>query len=520
MSGLGGLCRSYLDVRWIFDPAQGTRAGNAASDPLLPMLDAESVRIQLATLRSLAGAVEDLPLDDDAEELDRTALLDDLRTTIFRFEAEVPHRRNPAAWLASVAQAWQSLLAHPGGAPEARAQAALARLRGAAAVLFAAASTLKAPSVLFVDEAVALAPAVARLPERLAREAARWLPGIADQLASAASLAEGAVREFAVTLAAETDPSADAAAFAVGEDEFDHRLHFEHALHASAPELWRWGQRALDEQVEVVQRAADRVEPGADPRELAARLRQERPVGTDLQLAFLKAVARARRFVDDRGLLVAPAGDVRLLDTPEFLRWLMPIAGYEAPTVVYLTPGVEIAREELVHVALREVCPGRHLHQAHAAGLYSDVRRLVSTPVSVDGWALYATDLMYQAGFAESVEEEFFHQVAMLHATALVMVDVGLHTRGMTPVEAITFLMDHLPLDRAMALADVRRVAAWPTYGLAAAVGRREIIQLHDAWRARADAESPIRPFHQALLEFGGLPISLARWGMDLGLDE
>ncbi|MGH7590181.1 MAG: hypothetical protein ACREL2_01990, partial [Gemmatimonadales bacterium] len=176
MSGLGGLCRSYLDVRWIFDPAQGTRAGNDASDPLLPMLDTESVRIQLATLRSLAGAVEELPLDDDGEELDRTALLDDLRTTIFRFEAEVPHRRNPAAWLASVAQAWQSLLAHPGRAPEARAQAALARLRGAPAVLSAAAATLKAPAVLFVDEAVALAPAVARLPGRLARQAVGWLP--------------------------------------------------------------------------------------------------------------------------------------------------------------------------------------------------------------------------------------------------------------------------------------------------------------------------------------------------------
>ncbi|MGH7590132.1 MAG: DUF885 family protein, partial [Gemmatimonadales bacterium] len=329
-----------------------------------------------------------------------------------------------------------------------------------------------------------------------------------------------AVRDFAATLAADTAPSADPAAFAVGEDEFDHRLHFEHALHASAPELWRWGQRALDEQTEVLRQASDRVEQGTDPRQLAARLRRERPAGADRQLDFLRAVARARRFVDDRGLLLAPAGDVRLLDTPEFLRSMVPIASYEAPTVVYLTPDGAIARDELVHVALREVCPGRHLHQAHAAGLHSDVRRLVSTPVSVDGWALYATDLMYRAGFAESAEEEFFHQVAMLHATALVLIDVGLHTRGMTPVEAITLLMDRLPLDRTMALAEVRRVAGWPTYGLAAAVGGREILQLHDAWRARAGSAAPIRDFHQALLGFGGLPVSLARWGMDLGLDE
>ncbi|HEV2290920.1 MAG TPA: DUF885 family protein [Gemmatimonadales bacterium] len=520
MSGLGGLCRSYLDVRWTFDPAQGTRAGNEASDPMLPMLDAESVRLQLATLRSLAGAVEDLPLDDDAEELDRTGLLDDLRTTIFRFESEVPHRHNPAAWLSSVAQAWQSLLAHPGRVPEARAQAALARLQGAPAVLSAAALTLKAPAVLFVDEAVALAPSVALLPARLARVAAGWLPEISDQLGAAAALAEGAVRAFAGQLTSGTAPSADPAALAVGEDEFDHRLHFEHALHASAPELWRWGQRSLEEQAAQVAQAAERVERGADPRALAARLRRERPAARDAQLVFLRAVARARKFVDDRGLLVAPAGDVRLLDTPEFLRPIVPVAGYEAPTVVYLTPGPAVAREELVHVALREVCPGRHLHRAHSAGLRSDVRRLVATPVSVDGWALYATDLMFRAGFAESAEEEFFHQFALLHAAALVVVDVGIHTRGMTPAEAIAFLMDHLPLDQSAALADVRRVAAWPTYGLAAAAGRREILQLHDAWRARAGVDAPIKAFHQALLDYGGLPVSLARWGMDLGLDE
>lgn len=520
MSGLGGLCRSYLDVRWTFDPAQGTRAGNDASDALLPMLDAESVRLHLATLRSLAGAVEDLVLDDDGEEIDRTALLDDLRTTIFRFESEVPQRHDPAAWLRSVAEAWQSLLAHPGPLPEARALAALARLRGAPAVLAAATATLTAPAVLFVDEAVALVPGVALLPDRLARLAATWRPEIADQLESAAALAAEAVRGFGARLSSATAPSADPAAFAVGEDEFDHRLHFEHALHASAPELWRWGQRSLEEQAEVVVQAAGRVEAGADPRKLAVRLRHERAVGADAQLHFLRAVARARRFVDDRGLVVAPPGDVRLLDTPEFLRSIIPIAGYEAPTVVYLTPGPAIAREELVHAALREVCPGRHLHRAHMAGLHSDVRRLIWTPVTVDGWALYATDLMYRAGFAESLEEEFFHQLAMLHAIALVVVDVGLHTRGMTPAEAIAFLMERLPLDQAAALADVRRVAAGPTSGLAAAVGRREIVQLHDAWRAGVGNEAPIKWFHRALLGFGGLPISLARWGMDLGLEE
>ena len=520
MTALDDLCRSYFDVRWHFDPAQGTRAGNVESDPRLPALDAEAVRLQLVTLRSLAGATEELAVDEDEEEIDRTALLDDLRTTISRFETERPYRHNPAAWLSALCQAWQSLLAHPGRSPVERAQAALVRLEGADAVLRAGLATLKSPAVLFTDEAIELIPAARALPARLATAAGAWLPELGESLAAAARSADGAIALFGEQLRTGVTPTADPTAYAIGEDEFNHRLHYEHALHATAPELWRWARHSVEELGAVVAAAADKVEKGRSAAEVAVRLRREHPAGPDAQLRFLQDVARARRFIDDRGLLIAPAGDIRVLPTPEFLRPIAPVATYEAPTVVYLTPDPGVARAELTHVALREVCPGRHLHRLAAATLPSEIRRLLATPVTVDGWSLYSADLMYHAGFAESAEEEFFHQVALLHATALVVVDVGLHTRGLSPAEAVEYLVTTVPIGRAQALADVRRAAAWPTYALAAAAGRREIAQLHDAWRARAGDDVPIKAFHQSLLGYGGLPLSLARWGMDLGLDE
>ena len=64
----------------------------------------------------------------------------------------------------------------------------------------------------------------------------------------------------------------------------------------------------------------------------------------------------------------------------------------------------------------------------------------------------------------------------------------------------------------------VRRASARPTYALADAVGRREILKLLDSWRERAGPDVPIREFHDALLAYGGLPVSLIRWGM--GLDD
>ena len=41
---------------------------------------------------------------------------------------------------------------------------------------------------------------------------------------------------------------------------------------------------------------------------------------------------------------------------------------------------------------------------------------------------------------------------------------------------------------------------------------------LRDAYRARSGASYSPRDFHTELLSYGGLPVSLARWGM--GLDE
>ena len=75
----------------------------------------------------------------------------------------------------------------------------------------------------------------------------------------------------------------------------------------------------------------------------------------------------------------------------------------------------------------------------------------------------------------------------------------------------------HAAFERANAEAEVRRYCAWPTYQLCYATGRRELLQLRDDFRAaRGDAYS-LRAFHDAVLSYGGLPVSLTRWGLGLG---
>jgi uncharacterized protein (DUF885 family) len=135
----------------------------------------------------------------------------------------------------------------------------------------------------------------------------------------------------------------------------------------------------------------------------------------------------------------------------------------------------------------------------------------------VEGWALYCEQLMEETGYYGSVEARLFQLVNLLWRAVRVVLDVGLHTRGMAAAEAVEYMMAHLPIERASAEAEVRRYCAWPTYQLCYAVGRRELLRLREAYRARAGAGFSHRRFHDELLAYGGLPVSLARWGMDLG---
>src|SRR3954447_4483858 len=122
MSAVDRLLDSYLDLRWHFDPAAASAAGVTTADDKLGRFDAASMRQHLAAFHAMAAAVEDLEVEELVEQIDRTALLDDIRTVTARFEQERPQVQDPGFWLEHLTQAFGALVlrgatsAAPGGA--------------------------------------------------------------------------------------------------------------------------------------------------------------------------------------------------------------------------------------------------------------------------------------------------------------------------------------------------------------------------------------------------------------------
>jgi uncharacterized protein (DUF885 family) len=504
-------------------------------DARLGSFDPETVREYLSALRSVSGALEEMDVEPVQDEIDRTALLGEIRSTISRLEVERPQVRNPGYWLAHLFQALYSVLArHDAVGP--RAPAALERLRAVPGFLDAARTTLDGPPVVFVDSALAMLGGGGELVVQLAMAMAGEAPDLREPLQTAAAAGLESLKAFGAALRDEVEPHPDPQAFAVGEEQFSRRLHFEHALTSGAPELWRYGLHLQEEtEARLAELAAAM---GPRPwRELVDELRGDAPGPDDILDAYREELDRAHRFVLEHDLVTTPAGPVEVVPTPAFLTSLVPFAAYEPPPIYlgaqrgrfYVTrpdstlPPEAFAQQRRGHcrhaiaaMVAHEAYPGHHLQLVTAQELGSEVRRHLWTPVMVEGWALYCEQLMDEAGYYRTAEERLFQQVNLLWRAVRVVLDVGLHTRGMTPLEAVDYMVTHLPIERRSAEAEVRRYCAMPTYQLCYAVGRRELLRLRDAVRQLAGADFNPKRFHDTVLAYGGLPVSLARWGMAL----
>jgi uncharacterized protein (DUF885 family) len=536
MTATDDLYRSYLDLRWHFDPAAASSAGITTHDDRLGDFSVAAMRTHLAAFKSLAGAAEQLEVEDPQEEIDRTAFLDELRVTLARFDHERPHVHDPAFWLSHLFGAFHALLRRRDTPAALRARALLGRLRATPAFLRAARETLHTPPRIFLDTATQVADAGPRLLADVARAAREGDSELAALVEDALGEAESAVARFAFALKDELRAHPDDLSFAIGEDQFNRRLHHEHGLQAGAPELYRYGLHLADEIEAEVAALARQIDPTVKWPVVVERLRAQAAPGPDLIPAFRDASKRAWSFLAARDMVTFPAGELDIIETPPFLRPLIPFAAYDPPgsfaaspvgTFYVTSPAPheppnhgQHALYEITTTAVHEAWPGHHLQMLSARNAASLVRRVSWTPITVEGWALYCEELMAEEGFFASVEERLFQRLHLLWRAVRIVLDVALHTRGMTPEQAVDLLVERVAMDRTKARAEVSRYCAWPTYQLCYAVGRRELLHLREAWRAGPGAGAPLKSFHDAVLGYGGLPVSLIRWGMGLGIDE
>lgn len=239
------------------------------------------------------------------------------------------------------------------------------------------------------------------------------------------------------------------------------------------------------------------------------------------------ATERCVAFVRERGLFDLPAGfEVPITEVPPELASVThagnvpaPLFGEGGGSFSVLDVPDRHRRAWIEPLAVHEGVPGHYLQSwlwqqlfraRGAAPSFVSVtdwsasdRQDWGAMLAIEGWAVYAEDLMLQAGFHDrerAVAVASFHSIRCVRAC----VDVGLHAHGMSRDAAVQLLSDEIGLDRPEAERELLRSIRVPTQPLAYFAGWQAIAELV------RDSGLPLAEAHRRLLACGPtLPRSL-----------
>lgn len=161
-------------------------------------------------------------------------------------------------------------------------------------------------------------------------------------------------------------------------------------------------------------------------------------------------------------------------------------------------------------LTLHECAPG-HSHQA-AVALEApdrpDFRRETYFSGYGEGWGLYSEWLGTVMGIYETPYEDFGRLTFEMWRAARLVIDTGLHEYGWTRQQAIDYLAGHTALAHHDIETEIDRYISWPGQALAYHLGLLSIRKLRAEAEAELGAAFDQRPFHDAILDLGGVPLT------------
>jgi len=165
----------------------------------------------------------------------------------------------------------------------------------------------------------------------------------------------------------------------------------------------------------------------------------------------------------------------------------------------------------MVTLFLHEAIPGHHyqisLQQENK--VLPKFRRFLWYGAYGEGWALYSESLGKEMGMYDNPYQYIGHlSDAMLRAVRLV-VDVGLHARGMTREEAIQYMVAHESISEPEATKEIERYMAIPGQALSYKMGQLTISSERKKYEQLLGSKFDMASFHDEVLKYGCLPLSV-----------
>ncbi len=195
-------------------------------------------------------------------------------------------------------------------------------------------------------------------------------------------------------------------------------------------------------------------------------------------------LAEATDFVKAKNILTLPAsGNLAVIETPEFMRGIYGVGGFSpAPAlepqlaasywITPIDPKWPAARSEsklreynyygLKILTIHEAMPGHWVQAEFAAKVQPATRRVLralwGNGPYVEGWAVYATEVMVNEGYLNNDKDlRLTWLKQLLRAVSNTVLDVRIHTMGMTEEQAMDLMLNQTYQEREEAVGKWQR---------------------------------------------------------------
>ena len=240
----------------------------------------------------------------------------------------------------------------------------------------------------------------------------------------------------------------------------------------------------------------------------------------------------ARQFVVQKDLMDLPNGPVKIILMPEFQR------GYAGaycdspgplethlPTFYAVSPVPDDWTEEQVtsflreennrniqDIAVHEAMPGHYVQIYHANKYKSILRAILGSGSFVEGWAVYAEQLMVEEGFkSDDPLYELSQLKVQLRTVVNSLIDQEIHCEGMSREECMIKLTQTAFQEEREAAGKWRRAQLSYNQLSTYFVGFIEHSEARTAAKAKLGNAFNLKKFHNGILSFGAPPVRFAR---------
>jgi uncharacterized protein (DUF885 family) len=538
--------KAYLEEEFRQRPLEATRLGDHCFDHFL---DDVSAAARALWAKRYQAALADLPRKVDYGKLSRGAQIDfeilrhHLTRSLWLAENTRPFEDDPRVYNDYLGDSVYLLLTQSTLPREVNVRNCVARMAFFPRVVAAARASLRNPPRVFVETAIRQNRGAIAFYEGGIFELAGETPHL-SALKGAASRAAALLKEHQKFLEQDLLPRARGE-WRIGKEKFARKLELELDAGRTADQVLADAEQEfgrVERDLYVIARQLwgttfpGRPLPPDDEegrrttiRRVLTHFNREHGQVEDLVRDARTTVDGIKEFITRHDVLRLPGPDrCRLIEMPEFQRGNSVAYLNQAPPLDRLASSYyaisppprewdtrkadsflqEYNRRMLQVLTIHEAYPGHYVQLEYSNRHPSLVRRVLSSGVFAEGWAVYAEQMMLDQGYGRGDLTLRLNQLKWyLRSVANAVLDHKMHCAGMSDDEALGFLTQRAFQSEGEALGKIIRAKQSSCQLSTYFVGRMAFYRLRQEVQRAQGEKFELGRFHEAVLAHGTLPV-------------